>query len=183
MIHEVVNAFYFTPSIPQDVLAYATQPTSNVFDFTGLDISIYQRVILYLDGVTVDTANTSLLLQFYIGGVLQTSGYRRVEARAATEATTSVDANQTAPAIVIDGAADTGSNRSTNFRATITNSNASLYKQAIFEMTSFDDAPKGHLYSGCAILEQSGTLDGLKVTGSGGLITAGQAMLLGIPKS
>lgn len=165
--------------LPTDVVAMASSPTGGVFDFTGLSLSSYQRVTLYLDGVRSDTNNTVLQLQFYVGGVLQTTSYRwRFETLITGVGTP--DSNQSASDSVIRlcSGVDTATNANVEYTVEISNGTASLYKEATFSGANLNSSGDGVFYWGAGVLENAGTVDGIKISGSGGTLTSGKAMLL-----
>lgn len=170
--------------LPDDVIAYQASPSSNIFDFQGISFSGYQRAILYLDEITVDTANTQIILQFYIAGSLITSNsynWLFSFAQSATGATAGEVAG--ASNIRLTTWADTGSNLTWNGVVHICAPEVGVNKLAHFGGAFVMDNGSVAETTGVGSLANTGSITGLKVSGSGGLITGGRAMILGLPTS
>lgn len=163
-----------------DILFYAAAPASNVFDATGLSLGAYQRIILFLDGITVDTADTDVILQYYISGVLQTASYRYGTTYITSGGSTSSETSSSAAHILLNGLVDTGSNIGLSAQVEI---DTRLYKRATSRLTRMGDTGDMATSQTAGLLENSGTMTGLKVSGSGGLITGGQAQILAMKVS
>lgn len=171
--------------LPDDVLAYEGAPTSNVFDMTGLSFTGYQRAILYLDEITVDTANTLIILQFYISGsgLITSSTYDwsfSFEASGSTPAPGSIAGTSS---IRLASYADSGSNISWNAAVHICSPATSVNKLVHHDGAFMQSDGTVVETTGSGGLANTGAIDGIKISGSSGLITGGRAMLVGLPTS
>ncbi len=176
--------FVSSEAAPSDVLYYAASPTGNIFDVQGLDVTSYQRVILYLDGLTVDTANTLLRLQFYIAGSLITSNTYdwsfSFDASGSTPASGEIAATSN---IRLTSWADTGANISWNGVVHICAPAAALNKMVHHDGAFMQSDGTAVETIGSGQLANNGAFTGFKLEGSGGLITAGRALLIAMKTS
>jgi hypothetical protein len=164
-----------------DILFYGPAPVSNTFDITGLDLSGIQRVILFLDGITVDTANTDVIVQFYIAGALVTTGYRYTTANNTSAVGENDVSSGSAAHVLVTDVAATGANISLCSRLEI--NVGGKYKLATSDTARMGSSGGLARVRGGGLLENNGSLTGMKISGSGGLITGGQALLLAMQTS
>lgn len=149
-----------TGSAPQ-VLPLTLTPSGGVIDVQNVDFTGYQRIIVLLDGIIPSAANVNLLLRFYVAGVLQTAGgyswYTRI--------------GDLPSSSVIDGAdyirltaqSDNATNASLQGRFEISNLVSTLEKQVMFDLTLMDDAGAVLTERGFGMLNNSGTVNGLRI--------------------
>jgi hypothetical protein len=170
-----------------------TSPTSDQFNFTGLSgLSSYQRLVLMLDGVTLGTDGAFLNLQFSISSSIVTTGYRHGAFHDSSSGSSNNSVNDT-PASgssirIYGGTSSTwgvgnAAGENANVTLFIGNATAALYK--IVETNGGGVAPSGSFVRifGGGILENTGTIDGIRILTSSGTMTAGTAALYGIPTS
>lgn len=172
---------------PANVIGYQSGPSGGVFDFQGVAFSGYQRVVLYLDGLTVsDTGDPSIRLQFYCGGVLQTASYRyETSAVSSSGGTPSLESGaSTVASIIIAQRVQDDAGSSANIVVDLCNmDSSSLHKLVMSEYSEVGTSGVADQGVSAGLLEVTTAVDGLRVFASAGNINSGQAMLLAMPTS
>ena len=175
------------PPYPADgweVLAHMTAPVDNLFDFNGIDLTEYQRLVLLLDELVVDTDGTQIMLQLGIDDVLMVSGYRYYAIGIASSGSANDIAisSTSAPEIVLTGAATDAANASFSTRIEISNADAALFKNIAYGGTRRTSGGSAFRITGGGVLEQTGDITSLLISSADGLITAGRTTLYGVAK-
>jgi hypothetical protein len=167
-----------------EVISRQSAPASNIFDFTGLSFTDFEGVQIKLQGLVVGTDDADILFQVYVGGVLVTTGYHVASNSTSTSgstedmfstSTTSIPLNDTTAVWGVGNA--TGENLSGLI---------SLYNPTVAVNKLFGILTEHVLPSGNTISERSGgkinntgTIDGFKISTSTGTLTAGVVVVQG----
>lgn len=169
--------------------SHKSAPTSDMFDWQGLTLTGFQKVLVLVDGVTVGTDGAFLEMQLYTASTLRNTGYRwAASLRSSGGSTDSTGASAQASARVLGGSSSTwgignAASECGSCRIEISNIDAAVYKQ--LEANGSMVAPSGASvrHTGSGLLEQTGTVDGIRLLMSSGTMTAGTATLYGLPTS
>lgn len=169
------------------LIQHQSAPTSNIFDFTGIDFSAFIKANLYLNGVVVDTDAAEIYLQLYIAGVLQTASYEDQIQQISASGSTSSRGQASASAITlayqstVNWGVGNAAGESFVGRVSLMNLNLTPRKLVTFQSAMVGPTGNSINASGGGCLTNSGTVTGLRISGNGGLITSGSATLEGIP--
>jgi hypothetical protein len=154
-------------------------PVGGVIDFQGL--SIPGRITLAVNELQFSGDDLTLNLAFYIGGSLQSSGYRRFNAKGESDGTSNDAFSASETALLLAASADSAAGMS--FAIDISNSPNALYKEMSWHGVFLDSSGNATFFDGAGILENTGTLDGIRVWTSTGTIDSGKAQIIYHPIS
>ncbi len=160
-------------------------PSSGVFDFPSLTLTGYKAIEIDIAGVTVTTDDTEVMLQFYVGGVLITTGYRFSTLLLGSGAAAAGDGATSGSGIKLqsnDANLGVGNDTGERFNSSIQVDeplNTTRHKRALYE--SLITLPSGvrHSVQGQGIMENTGAVSGLKISGDSDLL-AGHVRVYGV---
>ncbi len=168
-----------------EVIARLSAPTSNVFDFTGLSLANFVGIQIKLQGLVVGTDDADILFQVYIGGSLITSGYH-----VASQSLSSSGSSEEMPATsgssiaLNDSSAAWGVGNASgeNFSGIISLYNPTSSVNKLFGILTERVFPSGNVASerSGGKNNNTGSIDGIKITVSTGTLTAGVVVIQGI---
>lgn len=171
------------------IIEHKSAPASNQFDFSSLTLSGYQRLCLMLDGLVVGTDNAYIQMRLKISGSEISTGYRWTNQKFSSSGSTPAnEASQTGTFIPLMygtsasygiGNAAGKSGSGIIYIGNPTNA-SSLYKLVQIDCAHQVSSSSFIRTVGGAALENSGTMDGLRVYPSTGTLTAGKATLYGL---
>lgn len=169
-------------------IAELTTPTSDVLDFTGLSLSGYDDIQVRVEGIVVGTDNVALVAQFVIGGSLITSGYRWHVWAVNSGGTQNTDNSTSAASMTLTRSAASsaiGNASGETFAGiySIGNTNEAMHKFLRGHAAYTDSAGNLRHVRSLGHLANTGTLDGIKFSLSSGTMTAGKAVIWGMPNS
>lgn len=171
------------------VIEHKSAPASDMFDFTSLDLSAYTKVKLEVAGLDVGTDGAFVNLQLSTASTLRTSGYRHGGTSYSSSGASDNHASQSASAVAIiaGGTSSWGIGNAAGevgaFRAEISNLSNSLYKLVVADSACIGPSGAAVRRVSGGVLEQTGTVDGIRVLMSTGTLGAGTATLYGLPTS
>lgn len=178
----MVNPYVFGVAAHVDdfeVIAHMAAPVSNMFDFQGLTLTGYQRIVIMIDDLVVSANNTNLDLQFYISGSLISAGYRYNNSAIFSDGSADASADSNSASLIrLNSALSNNAGHSSNWRIDITN--MGLYKIAVFDGDRTNASPALARNWGAGLLEDTGIIDGIKIYTASGNPTAGQVTIYGI---
>ena len=170
------------------VIAALSAPTSNEFNFSGLSLGSYAKVVLILEDVSVTTDDSSLTLTFLVAGTEVTTGYRYDNRTYSSSNSTDSQSSAAAAGILLtDNTANwkigNGSNKSYSGEVTVFGPGSTAkHKQCRFQSNViFTSGNMGAIFGG-GIMENVGAITGFRIVGSSN-ITAGKVTLVGHPRS
>ncbi|MDR7101535.1 hypothetical protein [Croceicoccus sp. BE223] len=168
------------------IISHQSAPASNQFDFSSLTLSGYQRLVLMLDGLVVGTDGAFIQLRLKIAGSEISTSYRwhhRVHSSSSTIESTNTQTGTFVP-LIYGSASDWGignaAGKSGSAMVQISNPTAALYKTMTVD--SVVNAKTGSIVRaiGGGSLDNTGSMNGLRVYPSTGTLTAGKATLYGL---
>lgn len=165
-------------------IATSDAPSGGVFDFPSITFTGYIIVQIVMSGITVTSDDTAILFQFYTGGSLITSGYRWV-VRHTSNATADGDNNASTTSIGLtsnDATEAVGNASGEEFNAILTLDAplSSAFSQKLeYEVAFTTPAGSSSGGSGVGVMDNTGAIEGFKVSGSSSL-TAGRVRVLGL---
>jgi hypothetical protein len=165
-------------------IARVDAPVSGVFDFPTPTLTGYRVLELILSGITVTTDGTVVFIQFYVGGTLITTPYRWDVIMAYANSSNN-DADPSASQIDLgsnSGIWLVGNAAGESFSSVVTIDeplSTTHYKKATYESVLVGTDGNINSQGGSGIMENTGAIDGLKVSGGSALLT-GKAILLGL---
>lgn len=168
------------------LISSLSAPTSNQFVFSGLSLGSYQRVLLYLDGLTLGTDGAYVITQLSTASTLRTSGYRYALAcYSSGGSSTTASSNSAASILTLGGPSSTwgvgnAANENGSARLEVSNLGGTLYKTVQVDGTLVAPSGAGVRVLGSGLLEQTGAIDGFSISTSTGTLTAGKAALWGL---
>jgi hypothetical protein len=183
----LLNPFAFgsgvvVPGDDWQIIAHKAVPVDSIFDFAGLDLTEYQRIVIMINGLRADTEDVTVWLHASAGGSPILSGYRYtitpVLSSDATAGTASASASATG--ILLALAADTQTNYSMGMRVEFTNATSALHKIFCLDGTRSNQAGDVVRSWGGGIVESTTAIDGFVVSAEGGLLTAGLVTIYGV---
>lgn len=171
------------------IIEHKSAPASDMFDFTGLDLTGYQRVVLLLDGLVVGTDGAFVLLQLSTASTLRTSGYRYVTREYSSGGTSDSTSSSSASSIRLHGGSTSNwgvgnaAGESFSGKCEISNAKVALYKHVQADGAAV--GPTGALVRSvvAGLLEQTGDIDGIRALLSTGTLSSGKATLYGLTTS
>lgn len=181
-------SFRTRPFNPMHVIATVDAPVSGVLELTKLNLNGYQRIIIALDNIVMDTDESYVTLNLYVGDSLVSSGYRsrthQQSSSGSGNSTSSTSATELS-IIGVSGAWAIGNASGENGFAWINLSNAdntNLYKLLWTSSHSIFSSGNTNWQHNGQILEQTGIVTGFKVAGVSGLISSGSMQIIGVRK-
>jgi len=170
-----------------DVLYHQTAPVDGVFDITGLDLTGYQRVALYMDGITA-TGAVDLVMHTYIDG-----GLRAVEGhvwRASAGTTANGDGSfessvGTGFGVYVSNSVDLGSGAGQAFSGCLELSvPPAKYPSFSLDAYAIASSGVGVRYTAAGHLTDTGRLTGFAlVAQNGGLLSGGTITVYAMKKA
>lgn len=172
--------------MPHSVIERKTAPTSNVFNFTSIDFSLYRFCLLFLNSLVVDTDGTDILLRVRQSGSLLNgaSDYAFAQSCLTSGGSSEAEVDSANDSIILNDLAagfGVGNAAGESFCARIEMLNLNGGKRPSFQFYSAYDLPSGNFCQGSGTGQVLNTTacDGLNISASGGLITSGIATLVG----
>lgn len=169
-----------------EVIARQSAPASNVFDFTGLDLSGYEGIQVKMIGLRLGTDDADVLFQVYVGGSLITSGYHVASNVSTSGASNDSMAASSGSSIALTDTSlnfGVGNDTGENFSGLISLYNPTASVNKLFGMLSERTTPSGggaHERGGGKV-NNTGTIDGIKISVSTGTLTDGVVVIQGMP--
>jgi hypothetical protein len=156
-------------------------------DFTGLDLSSYYMIRVYLSGMKVNADDNSIGLQLEIGGSLVTTGYQYSYTMRDSAAVSNSAGSTSAAHINLhrDAANDgvgTATGESLSGYFDLGNAVSSLNKYVTGHITHRQPDAESAYTTLSGMLANSGNVTGFRLlcTDGGGSLTAGRAFLMGL---
>ena len=170
------------------LIDHVASPTSDQLNFTSLTLTSYRRVVLMLDDVRAGTDGAFLLLQLSTAATLRTAGYRWKNRSLSTSGSDDNTNSTSDSSIRLIGGSTSAwgignaSTKSGMCRVELAgiDSGLAVYKTVLFDGMAIGPSGNSVRQIGCGILEQTGTLDGIRVLMSTGTMAAGTATLYGL---
>ncbi len=171
------------------LISSLSAPTSNAFTFTGLSLTSYSRVHLYLNQVQVGTDGAFLFMQFYTAGVHRTTAIYRWKTTSSSSGGVGSfnEGNNTADTAIrlTHGSTSdwgTGNVSSEHYQGSIEISGipTGMNTSVVWQGVSVGPTTNYIRQTGHGGLDQTSVLDGIVVYPSTGTLTAGTAKLVGI---
>jgi hypothetical protein len=170
------------------LIEHKAAPASNMFDFTG-DFSAFDKLMLVLDDVTVSADGANLLLQLSTAATLRTSGYRRVSQAYSSGGSDAITSSNSDSSVLLTNGSTSnwgvGNAAGECFSgiAAISGVDAAVYKGITADVVFVGPTAAVIRAVNGGLLEQTGDVDGVRVTVSSGNINAGKATLYGLATS
>lgn len=164
------------------LIARTTTVEGGVVTLDGLDLTDYQAIFASIEHIRADTDDTDIQVRLIVDGVVRNSGYRYI-LKTFDSADVDGSANsQAATGIALTGNISNVAGQSASWDIMIGNADAALYKLVSLTSRRFTSDPRMHLGQSGAVLEHTGTLDGLQIVPTNGLITEVSLAVYGIKK-
>jgi hypothetical protein len=168
------------------VISRLTSPSSDMLSFTGLDLSGYRVVTLFVWGLTVGTDDASVWLRVSQSGAFLSgaSDYSYVNVSRSTSGSAESEASNAAAQI---GLSDDSANWSVgnaageafSTRIEIVNREASEPAYLLFNGAHTGPTANSIMTNGEGVVNNSTAIDGLRVLLSTGTMPTGKAVLIG----
>lgn len=166
------------------LIARATTRDGGTMSLMGLDLTDYQTIFVYIDGIRASTSPTSVGVQISVDGVLRASGYRYVKQGYDSGNINGNIASNAATWILLTSNVSASLGYVSGWNLQISNCDAGLNK-----IITIDDArvttstTVAQRSVGAAVLEVTGQVDGIALTpDSAGTITNGTMAIYGVKK-
>lgn len=169
------------------IIEHKSAPTSNQFDFSSLTLSGYQRLCLMLDGLVVGTDNAYIQMRLKIAGSEISTNYRWTNQKFSSSGSTPAnEASQSGTFIPLmygtTAAYGVGNSagKSGSGMVWISNPTDALYKLMQVDCAHIVSSGSFIRTVGGGSLDNTGSMNGLRVYTSTGTLTAGKATLYGL---
>lgn len=167
-------------------IEHKSAPVSNAITFSNLNLTPYNRVLVMIDGITVDTDDTGIYFRLEIDGTLHTTGYL-YNIEGYSSGANEISVNSQAGALFPLAFHSTSNWKVGNAagecytgNVTISNVNTSLYKHMWHEGLYIGPTGNCILAEGGCTLSQHSLVTGMQIYPNANNILTGNATLYGV---